>query len=684
MRIENTHLAEHLGSVKMHGVRRVLELDSGAARFGSANKNSETLRIEREAIESIESRMAIVLPVKNEDLKVFEGVLSGVPHDCLIIAISNSQRGEVDCFKNEQDILHRFCQATQRQAIILHQKDPFIASAIERSGYVALLDDEGYIRSGKSEGMILGILLAAILGKDYVGFIDTDNFIPGAVWEYAKHYAMGFSLASSPYSMVRILWHYKPKISGDIYFKKWGRVSEITNRYINHFLSARGRFETEIIKTANAGEHAMSLDLAMKLSYASGYGIETQELISIFEQFGTLPITDRDITEKGVEIIQTETVNPHLHEERNDGSHLYQDMLLPSLSVIYHSPACEPATQKLILDQLIELGCIQPGEEVPRMLIMPPPQIANMQMLKNDLEDHLAKMAEPRGWTLQDHAAPWNAPSQIKKIVYTDLDGTLLHPVSYSYTPALESIRRLQEQRIPIVFCSAKTYSEQDTYRQELGIKDPFIVENGGAIYIPKDYFHFPFAYNRTMGDYYIIELGAPYHEIKQRLKRIMEEAGSQIMALGEMPLEEAARVTGLNLKMAQMAREREYSETLIISGGRREIEAIVNRIKHEGLNCVFGGRFWEVSLGSDKGKAVKILNELFKLNYGRILSYGLGDGGNDIPMFEAVDRPLLIQNMNNRWNKVKVKHIARINGVGPQGFQQASALILQQQVTVV
>jgi hypothetical protein len=52
--------------------------------------------------------------------------------------------------------------------------------------------------------------------------------------------------------------------------------------------------------------------------------------------------------------------------------------------------------------------------------------------------------------------------------------------------------------------------------------------------------------------------------------------------------------------------------------------------------------------------------------------------------MFEAVDRPLLIQNMNNRWNKVKVKHIARINGVGPQGFQQASALILQQQVTVV
>ena len=286
MRIESTRPAEHLGSVKIHGVRRILELDSGARAATRLGENLETQTIGRDAIDDVEQRTAIVLPIKNEDLKVFEGVLTGVPHNCLMIVISSSQRGEIDAFKSEKDILSRFCHATRRQALIVHQKDPILAQALEQADYAEILDEEGLVRNGKSEGMIIGILLSRLHGKDYVGFIDTDNYIPGAVWEYAKHYAIGFSLAKSPLAMVRILWRYKPKLAGELYFKKWGRVSEITNRYINHFISTRGKFESDIIKTANAGEHAMSLELAMGLTYASGYGVETQELVSIFEQFG--------------------------------------------------------------------------------------------------------------------------------------------------------------------------------------------------------------------------------------------------------------------------------------------------------------------------------------------------------------------------------------------------------------
>ena len=69
--------------------------------------------------------------------------------------------------------------------------------------------------------MVLGIIMAALMGKDFVGFIDTDNYIPGAVMEYVKHYAAGFSMASSPYAMIRILWRYKPKLVGELYFKRW-------------------------------------------------------------------------------------------------------------------------------------------------------------------------------------------------------------------------------------------------------------------------------------------------------------------------------------------------------------------------------------------------------------------------------------------------------------------------------
>ena len=341
MRVESTSLFEHLGSVKIHGVRRVLELDSGASAATHFDEGLEVQTIGIDAIEDVQQRLAIVLPIKNEDLKVFTGVLTGVPNNCLMIVVSNSQRGEIDTFRSEQDILSWFCRATNRQAVIVHQKDPYIAQALEKANYTELLDDDGLVRSGKCEGMILGILLARLRGKDYVGFIDTDNYIPGAVWEYVKHFAIGFNLAKSPYAIVRILWRYKPKVEGELYFKKWGRVSEITNKHINHFISTKGKFESEIVTTANAREHAMSLHLAERLTYATGYGVETQELISIIEQFGgILPLGDKEVAEKGVEIIQTETINPHLHEERG-GEHLLQEMLLPSLSVIYHSQICE-------------------------------------------------------------------------------------------------------------------------------------------------------------------------------------------------------------------------------------------------------------------------------------------------------------------------------------------------------
>jgi len=678
MRIESGKQVEHLGAVRVHPVRRVLELDSGARIPSQIKESVEPQRIEREVIASIQQKLAIVLPIKDEDLKVFEGVLSGIPHDCLMIVMSNSQRGEIDNLKTEREILDRFCTATKRNAIIIHQKDPRLGEALADCGYSQILDESGLVRSGKAEGMIIGILLALVLGKEYVGFIDTDNYIPGAVWEYAQHYAIGFTLSDSPYAMTRILWRYKPKISGELYFKKWGRVSEITNRYINHFISTKGKFETEVIKTANAGEHAMSLQLAKKLTYATGYGVETQELMSIFEQFsGLLPIVDKTAAEKGVDIIQTETINPHIHEERGE-EHLIQDMLVPSLSVIYHNPLCEDTTRQLVAKHLVELECIPPGREVPQLRILPPPESADTRKLAGIMDNYLNDCSVPKGWLLLARL-PLAArkAQQVTKLVFTDLDGTLLHPVSYSYAAALDSVRRLQEARIPIVFCSAKTMAEQQVYRQELGVEDPFIIENGAAVVVPKDYFRFPFYFSWVTDDYSIIELGVPYAEVRNKLRGLCGEREAKITCFGNLSTEEVAKVTGLNLLMAGLAKKREYSETIIIEGNKKHLESTLATIKEAGLSYTFGGKFYEVYQGGDKGKAVKILIELFKLNFGNVYTIGIGDSLNDVEMLAAVDQPILVQNENDRWNKLKVKNLRRVTGIGPEGWAKAASELL-------
>jgi mannosyl-3-phosphoglycerate synthase len=668
MRIENTRSIEHLGSVKIHGVRRILELDSGARAVTHLEEHLDTQTIGQDSIETIEQRMAIVLSIKNEDLKAFEGVLTGVPHNCLIIVISNSRTGEIDAYRSEQDILSRFCSSTKRQALIVHQKDPVLAQALKHVNYTELLDDKGLVRNGKSEGMLIGILLAKLHEKDYVGFIDTDNYIPGAVWEYVKHFAIGFILAKSPYAMVRVLWRYKPKFFGELYFKKWGRVSEITNKFINHFISTQGKFESEIIKTANAGEHAMSMKLAERLTYASGYGIETQELISILEQFGgILPVKKKTVTDRGIDIFQTETINPHLHEERGE-EHLMQEMLLPSLSIIYNSPICESSTKQRIFDQLVEQKCLKPDEEVPVVRLIPPPQQVDMHRFAQHLEPQLPIYSVPKGEILQRKLVA----TEGKKVVFTDLEGTLLHPLTRSYTQALDALRLLQSKGIAIIFCSAKTRSEQQVYREELDVKGPFIVENGGAIFIPKDYFRFPFTYDKATDDYFVIELGIPYQEIRQRLKRINEEINGHIVGFGDMSVEDVARETALNLKSAELVKQREYSEIIRITGDKKSIGITLNSIKNSGLSYTSNGKFYEILERDGKSKAVQILTALFKLNYSESTTVGIGDDESDLPMLAAVDLPILVQGQSRRWKKVKVKNILRVKGVGPEGWNNA------------
>ncbi len=368
MRIETQRYTERFGSVRLNEVQKVLELDSGRAKALHPLENIAILKIEEEAIKDYEEKMAIAIPIKNEKLKLFEGVISGVPHDCLIIVVSNSQTKRVNRFRMEKDALNQYCNFTRRSALIIHQKDPLLAKALAEAGYTDLLGEDGLVRNGKSEGMIIAILLAALVKKSYIGFIDADNYFPGSVWEYVKCYAAGFGLAKSPYSMVRILWHYKPKVSTGMYFRKLGRVSEITNKHMNSLISFNTGFETDIIRTGNAGEHAMSLRLAQLLTYASGYAIETRELLSIFEGFGgVLPLVQHPAVKQGVEIFQIETRNPHLHEERG-AKHLQAEMLLPSLSAIYYSQLCDGYTRENIINELIAQGILKQKKEEP-----PPP-----------------------------------------------------------------------------------------------------------------------------------------------------------------------------------------------------------------------------------------------------------------------------------------------------------------------
>ena len=361
MKLDLPRYTERFGATSLHGVQRVYELDSG---FDDGRPVSESIvNIGNNQIVDIEGRMAIVIPTKGERLRLLEGVLSGIPHDCLTIIISNSPRHPVDRYKLEKEALQQFNRFVGRNAFILHQRDPVLSELLRDVGYNSILGPDGMVRTGKAEGMLIGMLLAKMAGKEYVGFIDADNYVPGAVNEYAKIFASGIAMSKTPYVMVRISWIYKPKISETgLYFSKWGRVSETTNQHLNSLVSYYTGFETEVMRTGNSGEHCMSLKLAELLTYSSGYAIEPYEIVNILEEFGgIIPTVNQDAMDKGVEIMQVETRNPHFHEDKGD-DHL-KEMVVGSLGSIYHSKICPPKVREKILEALRSKNMLEESQQ---------------------------------------------------------------------------------------------------------------------------------------------------------------------------------------------------------------------------------------------------------------------------------------------------------------------------------
>ena len=354
MLIEYPHRFERYGAITIHDIVKVLELDSSNYRGFRG-----IYPVSYDTLEDYAARTAIIVPVKNEDLLTFEGVLRAIPHGSLVIVVSASQRKPVDIYNHEVELVRVIHESTRKGILIVHQHDPTWAEVLGDTQLSDMLGKNGTVRRGKGEGMLLGALIAAGLGYNYIGFIDSDNYVPGSVHEYSWIYYAGFSMSRNPYTMVRIKWSFKGKLaSSSMYLRRRGRVSMVTNSVLNYALSVIRRVETDIINTANSGEHALSTELALRLKWAGGFAVEPFQLVYMLENCYLSLEESCDLLPHGVNIYQIEARNPHIHAERGD-EHIV-GMIAKSLGTIYYSKLNNDKVKERIHKVLKEYGWTKP------------------------------------------------------------------------------------------------------------------------------------------------------------------------------------------------------------------------------------------------------------------------------------------------------------------------------------
>lgn len=255
-------------------------------------------------------------------------------------------------------------------------------------------------------------------------------------------------------------------------------------------------------------------------------------------------------------------------------------------------------------------------------------------------------------------------------LVFSDLDGTLLDPVSYSFAAALPALDVLRAQGIALVLCSSKTRAEMMLYRQRLNNSHPFIVENGGAVYVPSGYFAAPIDGDRTVPGYECIVLGTPHAEIRRQFVALRAQTGARVRGFSDMDVAEIAALTWLDTEQAALARQREFDEPFVFDGPADA--SFLQAIERVGLNWT-EGRLHHILGRHDKGRAVRLLTALYELERGPMTTLGLGDGANDLPMLQAVNHAVLVRHPDGLAGaSLQLAGLTTTQQPGPGGWNEA------------
>lgn len=230
-------------------------------------------------------------------------------------------------------------------------------------------------------------------------------------------------------------------------------------------------------------------------------------------------------------------------------------------------------------------------------------------------------------------------------IIFTDLDGTLLGSQDYSYEPTLPLLKTLQERHIPVIPVTSKTRAEVEALCQQIGLTDPFIVENGSAVFIPDTEDRLILSKCESWENYRVLRLGCTYLEAREGLKALSEALGEPLQGFGDLSLEQLQQLTNLPREAAQQAKTREFTEPFVTPKtiASTQIEQAVNLL---GFQVTIGDRFSHlIGKGAGKGNAVKRLGEAYQavMPTAQLITIGLGNSPNDLEMLAAVDYPIVI-----------------------------------------
>jgi predicted mannosyl-3-phosphoglycerate phosphatase (HAD superfamily) len=216
---------------------------------------------------------------------------------------------------------------------------------------------------------------------------------------------------------------------------------------------------------------------------------------------------------------------------------------------------------------------------------------------------------------------------QTSNVLYIAVD-TLIPFHGNSFHGFDEFTAALDHEAIPAVWLTSRSRLQFDDARRKHGHTQPYIAEDGCAVYLPEGYFHLRPASDPArakkaatirLGRFTCIPVAEALPAAADALQTLSHDTSVPIVTLRSLSPRELVQNAGLPQREAELARQRDFDELFFFAGASdEEVQKFLAEGRSRNLQFRQRGVLWSAAVGSSVQRCIR---ELAKL-YDRALRY--------------------------------------------------------------
>ena len=255
-------------------------------------------------------------------------------------------------------------------------------------------------------------------------------------------------------------------------------------------------------------------------------------------------------------------------------------------------------------------------------------------------------------------------------VIFTDLDGSLLHRDTFKFDSIKDYIKSLINNGIIIIPNSSKTEKEIENFNEELGVELPYISENGSAI-------HGLNLINRNFPNKIILS-----REKEELLKIFNEKTPEKLInkcvQISKLSKKEQEKIFGQKDDRLKDSLKRKYTLPFLFNGNNSEKNKLLKSLSNNSLTLQEGGRVLNLCDNINKIKSMNKIIKILKKTEDKIKTIAVGDNYNDLEMLKNSDVPCLVFNDKFKLDKINIDNLIFSNKPSPEGWADVIKMALE------